>query len=79
MVMYRDFVARHARRLDVVGEVENLDDGTVRVFAEGEKDKLDEFLVELKKGSMFSNVENVKVQWVEPKNNFGDFRILYEK
>ena len=37
MVMYRDFTARFARRLGLVGEVKNLSDGTVRVIAEGSR------------------------------------------
>ena len=39
-VMYRDFAARTAKKLSVVGEVENQKDGTVKVVAQGEEKNL---------------------------------------
>lgn len=77
MVMYRDFVQRKARGLDIVGEVENCADGTVCVRAEGEKAKLDTLVEMLKKGPFLAKVENVSVAWKEPTGNFMSFIIRY--
>ena len=77
MVLYRDFAKRKADELGLMGETENLDDGTVRVYAEGERGNLEAYLKELKQGPEHANVERVRVQWVEPKGSFTDFSIIY--
>lgn len=77
MVMLRDYVRRKAHALKVVGEIENLPDGTVRVYAEGEEETLERFVEFLKKGSMLSRVDNVGYQWVHPKGGYATFLILY--
>lgn len=77
VVMYRDFCCRNARALELVGTVQNLRDGTVRVIAEGERAKLDEFALRLWKGSMFSKVEMVKTNFMAATGEFDKFRIIY--
>lgn len=77
MVMYRDFATRTARHMDVVGEVENQTDGTVRVVAEGTKESLERYVRALKRGSLFSNVEDVRVDWKEPTGTFTTFTLRY--
>ena len=78
LVMYRDFAARLARRLGLVGEVQNLPDGTVRVIAEGSRATLEQFIMELKRGSLFSRVENVSSSWSVPRGGYSSFAIAYE-
>jgi acylphosphatase len=77
VVMYRDFTRRNARSLGIVGEVENLPDGTVRVVAEGEKEALEELERRMKKGSLFSRVNDVALAWQEPTGTFTSFSIRY--
>jgi acylphosphatase len=77
MVMFRDFTTRKARALGLVGEVENMPDGTVRVYAEGEEEPLARFVEFLKKGSVLSKVENVQFQFVQPTGQFSSFSIKY--
>ncbi|OGZ07049.1 MAG: hypothetical protein A3D65_00125 [Candidatus Lloydbacteria bacterium RIFCSPHIGHO2_02_FULL_50_13] len=77
MVMYRDFAARKACTLGVVGEVWNEDDGTVSLVGEGEEEKLAALVAELKIGSFLSHVERVDVSWKEPTGEFTDFVIRY--
>lgn len=78
MVMYRDFARRHARHFGLVGTVQNMPDGSVRVEAEGENTQLAEFVAILKKGSLLSNVGSVVVSRAEPASgNYSDFRIVY--
>lgn len=77
MVMFRDFAQRKARGLKITGTVQNLNDGSVRVVAQGEEDILKKYIEYLNKGSMLSNVENVSVSWREPKEKFTQFKIIY--
>ena len=76
-VTYRYFTLRKAHKLGIVGTAENLNDGTVRVIGEGEEKALDAFLMFLRRGPILANVENVDVQFKDPKNEFSEFRIIY--
>lgn len=77
MVMYRDFAQRKARKLGLVGFVRNENDGSVTVVAEGSHELLERYIAYLHKGSIFSHVENVQVEWKEASNEFKDFTIRY--
>lgn len=76
-VMYRDFAVRSARKLGLVGIVQNHMDGSVLVIAEGEESALLTLLRSLKKGSILSSVEEVHVTWGEPTGEYSTFSILY--
>lgn len=78
MVMFRDFTRRNAIRLNLVGTVQNISDGSVYVIAEGEKEKLKELLLFLHKGSLFSHVDKVESCWDEPTEEFTTFNIIYK-
>jgi len=77
MVMFRDFTCRNARKLGLVGTVQNLSDGSVYVVAEGEKEKLQKILKLLHSGSLFSKVDDVKDVSLETKGGFDGFNIVY--
>lgn len=77
MVMFRDFTKRKAESLRLKGEVENQPDGTVRVYAEGDPEKLERLLTFLREGSLFSKVSNVALQYLEPRGGFDGFYIRY--
>ncbi len=77
MVMYRDFVQRKARGLELVGWVKNLDDGTVEVVAQGTPDGLKLLIERLHEGSVLSRVDGVSVEWRAPSGQFDDFIIAY--
>lgn len=78
MVMYRDFACRKARLLGLVGEVQNLSNGTVRVVAEGERASLENYIIRLKRGSLFSRVDRVALAYKEPTGEYQDFSIRYD-
>ena len=78
MVMYRDFAQRKARGLRLVGEVQNLRDGTVRVVAEGPREKLETYVEKLKKGPLLARVEGVQVAYTEVSGGYTDFSIRYD-
>jgi acylphosphatase len=77
MVMYRDFAQRKASKLGLVGTVQNLDDGSVAIVAEGDEEKLEDFIQYLNKGSLLSKVKNVRITWGEVSGAFSQFKIVY--
>lgn len=77
MVMFRDFTCRKARKLGLVGTVQNMRDGSVYVVAEGEKEKLKGFYSILWKGPLLARVENVECKWSEASGAFEKFKIVY--
>ena len=76
-VFYRDFVCRKARWLGLVGTVQNLPDGTVKVVAQGDEGDLRHFTEYLKKGSIFSRADAVDEKWSDASQAFSDFSILH--
>jgi len=76
-VMYRDFAARAARNLGLVGTVKNNADKTVTVIAEGDESRLAAYLKKLAQGSMLSRVDRIDVVWREPAGTFSSFDIVY--
>lgn len=77
LVMYRDFAQRKARKLGLVGTVQNLKDGSVEVIVEGDENVLNEYIKYLNKGSILSKVKNIRIVWAEATGNFSDFLIVY--
>jgi acylphosphatase len=63
MVRFRVFVVKIAKSLSIIGTVENLPDGTVKVEAWGDKNKLQTLIQEVSKGSRLSRVDNVSEVW----------------
>lgn len=77
-VMFRDFTRRKAQALGLVGEVHNKEEGSVQVYAEGDEEKLQQFVEALKKGSLLARVDNVAYTFVKPKGGFSSFNIVYD-
>lgn len=77
MVMFRDFAQRKAKTLGLFGTVENLEDGSVQVVAQGDEDKLDKFIELLRTGPVFAKVKNIDIRWGETEKEFEDFKIIY--
>ena len=77
-VFFRDFARRWAVELDVTGFVRNLPDGrTVAVHAEGERQKLEEMVVQLRQGPPGAVVEKVDVIWSEYSGGYNRFSVKY--
>ena len=77
-VNFRYFVERHAEALGLTGYVKNMPGGReVEVYAEGEKEKLDELLDRLNTGPPRAVVERVDVRWSEYKGEFGRFGVRF--
>ena len=78
MVMFRDFVARNARKLGLTGTVQNCMNGSVHIIAEGDELSLKQFLPIIAKGSMLSSVEDVQVTWGDATGEYSTFTITYK-
>ena len=77
-VNFRYFVERNAGALGLKGYVKNLSDGrTVEVYAEGEKEKLDELLDLISSGPPRARVDRVDVSWSEYSGRFNHFGVGY--
>lgn len=76
-VFFRQFTLREAQRLNIVGWVANLPDGTVRVVAEGEDSTLRGLVDFLHQGPSAAQVERVTVNWSAGTGEFIDFRVRY--
>lgn len=79
VVRFRVFVVKLANEFGIIGSVENLPDGTVRVEAWGKKEKLQAFRDKIKIGSRLSRVDNVAEVWdnedyIDEKR---EFRIIH--
>jgi acylphosphatase len=78
LVMYRDFVQRKARGLGLVGEVQNLKDGTVKTIAEGSREQLEKLVAKLHTGPLLAHVEGVEITFLSALGTYTTFTIRYE-
>jgi acylphosphatase len=77
MVNYRHFASGEAKKLDLVGTVQNRPDGSVEVVAEGEEENLLRFIEKLKRGPFFACVRDLEIIWAnEARGAFDSFYIL---
>lgn len=76
-VNYRYFVQRNAESMGLTGYVRNLDDGSVEVVAEGEKERLAQLISKLKAGPRSACVERVEVEWGEYSGKYRGFDIVF--
>ena len=76
-VFFRAFTQGRARQLGVSGYVRNLPDGSVEVFAEGEKSQLELLAAYLRTGSPMSGVTEVVIDWYEYTGDYSGFHVRY--
>jgi acylphosphatase len=74
-VGFRQFAQRRGTRLGLAGFVMNLEDGRVRVHAEGPRDVIEELARTLEQGPPLSRVDAVAVRWLPPTGRFASFDI----
>jgi acylphosphatase len=61
---------------EVTGIVRNLPDGRVELVAEGAKDELSAFREAIRESGLDPFIQNEKVVWDEPANEFRGFEIV---
>lgn len=76
-VFFRDFTRTHSMRLDLLGYVRNLWDGSVEVVAEGDREALENLLRQLYVGPSSARVEKIDLEWNEPSGEFSSFEVRY--
>ena len=75
-VGFRHSAKTNARFKGISGIVKNLNDGSVYIEAEGDRNQLDDFVKWCRRGPGFGQVENVKVETARPKA-YNKFNIIY--
>ena len=75
-VFFRHNTRIQATKLGLTGAVRNLPDGSVRVIAEGPRERLDRLLAWLRRGPELADVERVDVEWREATATYSDFGIV---
>ncbi|RTZ71637.1 MAG: acylphosphatase [Candidatus Neomarinimicrobiota bacterium] len=76
-VWFRDSTRKEAAKLNVVGWVKNMPDGTVYLEAEGAEENLKEFEQWLHVGSPMSQVNRIEVEWIEPTGEYSTFEMKF--
>jgi len=77
-VGFRRFVKHHALKLGLTGWVKNLSDNRVEAVFSGSKEQIEMIAAACKKGSFFSEVKGVVVEWEDQATeNFTTFNILH--
>ena len=75
-VGYRYFVQEVAAGLNVTGWVRNrMDDGSVEVVAEGQRENLEKLLVALRRGPRSAYVSDLHFDWLPATEEYADFRV----
>jgi acylphosphatase len=74
-VGFRYFVYQEALALELQGFVKNLIDGKVEVYAEGPREKLEQFIELLKQGPRFGAVDKVELKWTDYMGKYDTFYI----
>ena len=74
-VYYRASAHRQARTLGLRGYVENLDDGSVGVVAEGEESAIEKFIAWCRIGPPSARVSRIDITRTPPTGEFTDFEV----
>ncbi len=75
-VGFRSLTRFCAVNLHLTGTVRNLPDGSVEIFAQGEKTTLEKLIKKLKEEAP-RHIEEILIEFSFPKNTFEDFRIIH--
>ncbi len=74
-VYFRSNARSKALELGLSGWVRNMPDGTVETVAEGDENKLNEYIKWCKSGPSEARVEKIQEKWEEPTGEFKGFGI----
>ncbi len=75
-VYFRASTSKKAQKLNLSGWVRNLEDNRVEIFAQGQEEALDQFLLWCKKGPVLAKVNDVKQVEAEIDQEIGAFEVL---
>lgn len=75
-VGYRYFVQMAAIGLHLEGRIANLEDGSVRIVAEGTKDALEQLISALWQGPRSAVVDKVTEAWSDATGRYTEFAVV---
>ncbi len=67
---YRGVIIKTGRKLGLVGSVENIPDGTVKIVCEGEKERIEDLINSIKISDEIVDVENIDVKYGNATGEF---------
>ncbi|OUW78377.1 MAG: hypothetical protein CBD77_04495 [bacterium TMED217] len=76
-VFFRKYTYDFATRVELVGIVKNLEDGTVFIKVSGREENLKEFKKYLQNGSPDSRVDKIDYSWEDSYVEYSIFEIEY--
>lgn len=74
-VFFRSFTTSRARELGLTGYVRNVPNGTVEVYAEGERKQLEKLVEAVKIGPPAARVDKIVTEWAEYSGKYRNFVI----
>ena len=74
-VGFRRFAEKSARSSRVTGYVQNMNDGTVQIFAQGKGEDLDLFVEKIRKAKEPIIIDNVVIKGAAPRSKIKNFAI----
>jgi acylphosphatase len=74
-VGYREYVYRQAIRLGLIGLVRNIDEKKVWIICEGDPDKIEEFIRDIKVNDALARVDNISTSYSEARGCFDTFLV----
>ncbi len=75
-VGFREFAKKRADELEITGYIQNIEDGSLEMIAQGNKESLEIFIEECRKGPMFATITDFKVEWhTQLQDVFTEFEI----
>lgn len=75
-VGFRNFARKKAYEYGVKGYVRNLIDGSVEIVAEGDRQALEKFLIEISRGPIFAQVDRIEKKEIQFRG-FKGFEIRF--
>lgn len=72
-VFFRASAMSEAQRLGLTGWVKNLPDGAVEAVAEGERARVEEFVLWCRRGPPAARVDDVEVRFADSRDEFRTF------
>lgn len=76
-VGFRYFTLSRADKYDVKGYVKNTPDNKVEIICQGEEEKIDPFLEDIKKGPSFSIIRGIAIEDIPENKIYDCFEIKY--
>jgi acylphosphatase len=75
-VGFRYFATNSASRLGLAGIVQNNSTGQIFTIAEGEEEALKQYLADLRRGPIKSDVTSLQATWGDPTGQFKHFEAI---